>query len=150
MMPYSLVRDAVRAVDSRGLAALDAQCATTVRPLAPPMVDRQRRTELGPGGEVGVSDLSSSITPGIVSGMAASRDGKVRENRLRRMADRQGLKLTRYRRRDPRALDYGLYWLAEVRSNTVVTPEKGMTIDEIEDWLTGPSTPPRDASPPTG
>ena len=34
---------------------------------------------------------------------------KVRENRLRRMAHRQGLKLWRSRRRDTRAIDYGPY-----------------------------------------
>lgn len=38
---------------------------------------------------------------------------KVRENRLRRMADRQGLRLMKSRRRDPRALDFGTYWLVE-------------------------------------
>jgi hypothetical protein len=31
---------------------------------------------------------------------------KLRENRLRRMAERQGLRLTKSRRREPRALDY--------------------------------------------
>ena len=39
------------------------------------------------------------------------RDSKVRENRLRRMADRQGLKLRRSPRRDENAIDYGLYAL---------------------------------------
>ena len=34
---------------------------------------------------------------------------KVRENRLRRMAHRQGFKLQRSPRRDTRAIDYGLY-----------------------------------------
>jgi hypothetical protein len=53
-------------------------------------------------------------------------------------------------RRDPRALDYGLYWLAQTRSNTMVTPEEGVTIDQIEDWLTRPPTLPTDTSPPTG
>ena len=37
--------------------------------------------------------------------------GKVRENRLRRMAKRQGLTLVKCRRRDAYALDYGRYWL---------------------------------------
>jgi hypothetical protein len=36
---------------------------------------------------------------------------KVRENRLRRMAARQGLALSKSRRRDPRALDFETYWL---------------------------------------
>jgi hypothetical protein len=38
-------------------------------------------------------------------------DEKVRENRLRRKAERQGLKLVKSRRRDPLALDYQLYAL---------------------------------------
>lgn len=40
-----------------------------------------------------------------------ANDLKVRENRLRRAATRQGLFLSRRRRRDPNALDYGLYAL---------------------------------------
>ena len=38
---------------------------------------------------------------------------KVRENRLRRMATRQGLHLVKSRRRDPQALDFGTYGLAD-------------------------------------
>jgi hypothetical protein len=37
---------------------------------------------------------------------------KVREARLRRMAARRGLVLRKARRRDPGALDYGMYWLS--------------------------------------
>jgi len=59
---------------------------------------------------------------------------KVREIRLRRMAERQGLRLSRSRRRDVRALDYGKYWLH--RGDEAVTPAEGMTLDEIEDYLT--------------
>ena len=40
---------------------------------------------------------------------------KVRENRLRRMAKRQGLMLRKSRRRDPRATSYGL-WALEPHS----------------------------------
>ena len=40
-------------------------------------------------------------------------DEKVRENRLRRMAERQGLELRKSARRDPRAIDYGTYMLSE-------------------------------------
>jgi hypothetical protein len=36
---------------------------------------------------------------------------RTREQRIRRMADRQGLKLIKSRTRDPYAKDYGLYWL---------------------------------------
>jgi hypothetical protein len=67
---------------------------------------------------------------------------KVRENRARRAAARQGLVLTKSRRRDPRALDYGVYWVAQAtapgggwRSEDVISPERGMTIDEVEKFL---------------
>lgn len=58
---------------------------------------------------------------------------KVREIRLRRTAERQGLRLTRSRRRDVRALDYGKYWL--YRGDEAVTPAEGIGLDEIEAYL---------------
>lgn len=61
---------------------------------------------------------------------------KVRENRLRRAAARQGLALAKSRRRDPRALDFGLYWLTD-QDGAFVTPESGTDLDEIERYLTG-------------
>lgn len=39
------------------------------------------------------------------------QDQKVREDRLRRSAKRQGYLLVKSGRRDPRAIDYGLYVL---------------------------------------
>lgn len=57
---------------------------------------------------------------------------KVRENRLRRMATRQGLALLKNRRRDPRAIDYGRYLLT--RDGVQVFDAKGM--DEVEEFLT--------------
>lgn len=60
----------------------------------------------------------------------------VRENRLRRMAERQGLVMRKSRRRDPRAVDYGLYWLSDANTNTLVTDERGLNLDEIEAYLT--------------
>lgn len=65
-------------------------------------------------------------------------DDKVRENRLRRMAARQGLTLSRSRRRDPRALDYGLYWLTETTTDKPRSPQAGVNIDEIEELLVAP------------
>jgi hypothetical protein len=64
-----------------------------------------------------------------------SDEDKVRENRLRRMATRQGLRLIKSRRRDPRALDFGVYWLADER-DWLMTDELGDTLDGIEDYLT--------------
>lgn len=60
---------------------------------------------------------------------------KIRENRLRATAKRQGLVLHRSPRRDTRALDYGKYWL--FRDNIGVTAVAGVTLDEIEQHLTG-------------
>ena len=59
---------------------------------------------------------------------------KVREIRLRRMAERQGLRLSRSKRRDVRAVDFGKYWL--YRGDEVVTPAEGVGIDDIEAYLT--------------
>ena len=67
---------------------------------------------------------------------------KIRENRLRRVAKRQGLILRKSRRFDPQAIDYGLYALIDLRDNLLVTPKNvnsiyALTLDEVEDWLTG-------------
>ena len=66
---------------------------------------------------------------------------KVRENRMRRKAERQGLRLDKSRRRDPRASDYGMYMLVDVATNGVVagaeTGRHSMSLDEVDDWLSG-------------
>ena len=67
---------------------------------------------------------------------------KVRENRLRRMAERQGLEIQKSRRRDPRAVDYDRWLILDARANAVVagiegTPRHGMTLDAVEAYLTG-------------
>ena len=69
-------------------------------------------------------------------------DIKVRENRLRRMALRQGLKLWRAPRRDTRAIDYGLYALTTQDGPRGAMHEHGpisiftLDIDEVEEYLT--------------
>jgi hypothetical protein len=74
------------------------------------------------------------------------QDQKVRENRLRRAAKRQGYLLVKSRRRDPRAIDYGLYVLVGDsankygrRSDQAAVSEfansHGMTLDEVEEYL---------------
>lgn len=50
----------------------------------------------------------------------SDQEYKVLENRMRRAADRQGLRLEKSRARDPRALDYGTYQLVDQRNNSVV------------------------------
>jgi hypothetical protein len=67
-------------------------------------------------------------------------DDKVRENRLRRAAARQGLNLVKSRRRDPRALDFGTYMLLDTRTTGVVSKGLrsgyGLTLDDVEEQLT--------------
>jgi hypothetical protein len=69
-----------------------------------------------------------------------SESEKVRENRLRRMAERQGLRLEKSRRRDVRAINYGTYWLVYADRNGVAFGDTnngyGMSLDEIEAYLT--------------
>ena len=65
---------------------------------------------------------------------------KVRENRLRRMADRQGFKLRRSPRRDTSAIDYGLYAITDHVSGGLVYEEGPISIftldmDEVETYL---------------
>lgn len=70
-----------------------------------------------------------------------TEEDKVRANRLRRAAARQGLQLIKSRRRDPRALDYGGWMITELSTSTVVagaTPrEYSMSLDDVEKYLTG-------------
>ena len=74
--------------------------------------------------------------------MASSTPGKVRENLLRRMAERQGFRLEKSRRRDPRARGYGTYQLVDPDTGTRVTNDVsgdgyGWSLNEIENRLTG-------------
>jgi hypothetical protein len=65
---------------------------------------------------------------------------KVREDRLRRMARRQGFQLVKSRTRDWRALDYDRWMVTDPRTSTVVAgAEPGypsMTVDDVERFLT--------------
>jgi hypothetical protein len=74
------------------------------------------------------------------------RRAKVRENKMRRVAERQGLQLVKSRRRDPRATGYATYWLVgdengdpfyvpSTADNKTRQP-KGWTLDQIETYLT--------------
>ena len=63
---------------------------------------------------------------------------RVLENRVRRMAQRQGLRLIKSRRRDPQALDFGSYVLVDIESNSLVFGDQfGATLDEVAEWLLG-------------
>jgi hypothetical protein len=58
---------------------------------------------------------------------------KTRETRLRRMAERQGLTITKSRRRDPRAIDYGHWWVSGGGRRSVELTD----IDALERYLEG-------------
>jgi hypothetical protein len=77
--------------------------------------------------------MHASIT--LEGTVAGEQDEKVRENKLRRMAKRQGLQLVKSRLRDRRAIGYGTYVLADDR-NRIVAGER-MSIDDVERYLTG-------------
>ena len=64
-----------------------------------------------------------------------SQEDKIRENRLRGMAKRQGLEILARGLRDPRAIGYGTYRLIMQGSGTVVMTD--VTLDEIERYLQG-------------
>lgn len=71
---------------------------------------------------------------------------KVRENRLRRMAERQGLRLLKNPRRDSRAVDYGSYMLVGTNQVAVAdfgwdhptAPDGDSWLDDVEAWLSRP------------
>lgn len=70
-----------------------------------------------------------------------ARAAKIRENRLRRMANRQQLALVKCPRRDPRAFNYGTYMIVNPFTQTIVAKQGvryGLTLDEIERLLDDP------------
>ncbi|WP_128639244.1 hypothetical protein [Rhodococcus opacus] len=64
-----------------------------------------------------------------------------RETRLRRAAVRQGLRMTKTRRRDPRATDYGTYQLVDAATGGLKAHRLpggyGLTLDDVERVLNG-------------
>ena len=65
---------------------------------------------------------------------------KARENRLRRKAERLGVRLEKSRRRDPDALTYGRYFV--MRGNNILgfyddRRECSATLDDVERTLKG-------------
>jgi hypothetical protein len=68
---------------------------------------------------------------------------RTREQRLRRAAARQRLRLVKSKRKDPRAWDYGGFMLVDESTNGVIlgappTGSNGIaTLDEVEQYLTG-------------
>jgi hypothetical protein len=72
-------------------------------------------------------------------------EDKVRENRLRRAADRQGFRLTKSRSRDAQAVDFGLYALIDIQTGGAANPAIAQrwvcswTLDEVEAFLNEPA-----------
>ena len=56
---------------------------------------------------------------------------KVRENRLRRMATRQGLEIHKYRTRDPQSITFGMYFVFGWEYGSKVSFER-INLDEVE------------------
>lgn len=69
------------------------------------------------------------------------QDYKVLENRLRRAAARQGLRLEKSRLRDHRAIGYGTYQLVDDATDTVVSSGLpsgyGLGLDQVAQHLYG-------------
>lgn len=71
------------------------------------------------------------------------KNEKVREDRLRRKAERMGYRVTKSRSRDVDALDYGLYAIISNETNGAVNPAlagrwvHSWDLDTVERWLTG-------------
>jgi hypothetical protein len=76
--------------------------------------------------------------------MSTQQADKIRENRLRRMAARQRLRLQKSPRRDQLAWDYGTYQLVDADTGSMVAYAfetgrgYGLSLDQIEAWLTAP------------
>lgn len=73
-------------------------------------------------------------------------DEKVRENKVRRKLERMGYRLEKSRRRDPDAIDYGLYAIVDPETHGLMHPSASwgahaLTLDEVEQWAneTGPT-----------
>ena len=65
---------------------------------------------------------------------------KTYEKRIRRMAQRQRMRIKKARRRDPHAWDYGTYMLIDDDLNCVVLAHAngyGCSLEQIEEHLTG-------------
>jgi hypothetical protein len=67
---------------------------------------------------------------------------QARENRLRKMAERQGLALSKSRTQDPRAIDFARYMLTDLHEKRAVlgggTFAHSATLDEVEAFLVRP------------
>jgi hypothetical protein len=86
--------------------------------------------------------MTGRITSGIVSSMATNMMGgtvdqaeKVRENRVRRLAERRGYELSKSRRRDEFAVDFGQWSLTRGAIGVGATsfPMQTITLPSLDD-----------------
>jgi hypothetical protein len=80
--------------------------------------------------------MDTSIpTPEEINAMS-DQDYKVLENRIRRAAARQGLRLEKSRARDPRAIGYGTYQLVDMSTNSLTSyggsSGYGLSLTEVD------------------
>lgn len=75
--------------------------------------------------------------PSGISSLPVVSSDRVRVNRLRRMAQRQGIVLHKSRRRDERAKDYATWTVLDPDRDVVLS---GLTADQVERYLLTGST----------
>jgi hypothetical protein len=64
------------------------------------------------------------------------RASKAWESRLRRQAERQGLRLVKYRNRDPNVFNYGKFYIVNPEINGIIEGHPlGLTSEEVESQL---------------
>lgn len=68
--------------------------------------------------------------------MSNTRASRAQESRLRRVAQRQGLRLVKVPTRDPRALGYGRYLLYAPLEEQ---GPRGLDLDQVDEYLGGDS-----------
>jgi hypothetical protein len=79
----------------------------------------------------------------MLASMTVTQAEKIRENRLRLAAKRQGYMLAKNRQRDPLALNYGRWKITDPATSAAVAHDGSspwLTLDQAEGWLTRPET----------
>ncbi|MGO9960586.1 MAG: hypothetical protein ACLP50_32195 [Solirubrobacteraceae bacterium] len=73
-----------------------------------------------------------------------AHEEQLREQRVRRLARRQGFALVKSRRRNEGAPDYGMFWIVDPFRNAIVYGgSNGTSLDDVEGWLEGYAALPR-------